>query len=112
MKSEEIREVILETLEESLSAQLRAIRRMRSPGDDQAPMQKSRSQVDIVIDILRSSGSPLHINEIIRRVQEIHGISISRESIVSALTKKIAKGDPILRTGRNIFTIRPGEKQC
>jgi DNA-directed RNA polymerase delta subunit len=62
--------------------------------------------VDMVYDILNRSGAELHISEIIRRVEEVNGIRLDRESIASALSKKIKKGDRFLRVGKNTFTLR------
>jgi len=49
------------------------------------------SQVDLtydIYDVLRRAGVPLHVTEILRRVQADHGVRLDRESIVSALSKK------------------------
>jgi hypothetical protein len=44
-----------------------------------------------------------HVSEIIRLVNEQYGITMDRESVVSALTKKVKKGVTFIRTGTNIF---------
>ena len=102
---DEIREVILETIESSLEAQLRAVRRLRSPAEDPSP-EKRTSQIDMVYDVLERAGVELHINDILTRVEHVHGVRLERESIVSALTKKVHRHDRFVRTGRNTFSIR------
>ena len=67
------------------------------------------SQVDMVEDILISAGESLHIGEIIERVEKAHGVRLDRESIVSALTKKVTRGDRFERTGRNTFALKGGD---
>ena len=40
------------------------------------------------------------------RIQASFGVSVDRESLVSSLSKKIARGDRFLRTAKNTFTVR------
>jgi hypothetical protein len=58
-------------------------------------------------DILRKARSPLHIKELLERIQSAFGVTVDRESLVSSLTKKVARGDRFLRTEPNTFTVRP-----
>ena len=105
--SQDIKDLILETIESSLEAQLRAVRRLRSPQPSQSK-KKSMSQVDMVFDILSVANGPLHIAEIIAKVDAKFGVELNRESIVSALTKKVARGDRFERTARNTFGLIGG----
>jgi hypothetical protein len=41
------------------------------------------------------------------RIQAAYGVAVDRESLVSSLTKKIARGDRFLRTEPNTFGLRP-----
>jgi hypothetical protein len=109
MKDDEIKEVVLEAFETSLAAQLRAIRRLRGGPKPEKGPRKRRSQVDIVEDILRKAGRPLHITEILERVEKVHGVRLERESIVSALAKKIQRNERFVRTARNTFALKGGE---
>lgn len=65
--------------------------------------QKRTSNIDIVLDVLQAAGHPLHVTEIIRLVQENHGIELARDSIVSALLKKVQAGQGVVRTAPNTF---------
>jgi len=65
------------------------------------------SQVDMAYDILKKARSPLHISEILARLQSTFHVAVDRESLVSSLTKKVARGDRFLRTGKNTFALRP-----
>jgi len=104
----ELKNLILETIESSLDAQLRAVRRLRkgSPPKDTTPLSTRRSQVYMAYDILRKSPAPLHISELLDRIQASFGVSVDRESLVSSLSKKIARGDRFLRTAKNTFAAR------
>lgn len=109
MKDDKIKEAVFEAFETSLEAQLRAIRRLRrGPAPEKAP-EKRMSQVDMVEDILRRAGRPLHISEIIERVEKIHGTRLERESIVSALAKKISRNERFVRTAANTFVLKGGQ---
>jgi DNA-directed RNA polymerase delta subunit len=58
-------------------------------------------------DILKKARTPLHIAELLRRIQTTFHRSVDRESLVSSLSKKVARGDRFLRTGKNTFGLRP-----
>src|SRR5271157_4127987 len=102
------RDIIFSAFEASLEAQLRAVRRLRQGKAEAAPARprKGRSQVDMAYDILKKSRDPLHISELLARLQSTFGVAVDRESLVSSLTKKVARGDRFLRTGKNTFGLR------
>lgn len=68
------------------------------------------SQVDFVENILGLVGKNLHISEIIKQVEKVHNVNLDRESIVSSLTKKVARGDRFVKTGKNTFGLLKGDK--
>ena len=102
-----IEEAVLNAFEIALDAQLRAIRRAKSKGvAEPARREKRTSQLDMVHDVLRRAGKPLHISEILDRVEALHGQRLDRESVVSSLVKKIARGERFLRTDKNVFALK------
>ncbi len=107
--SNDLRDVVLSAMEASLDAQLRAVRRLRKEGRVSAgpPRTSRRSQVDMAYDILRKAEAPLHISELLERIQATFEVRIDRESLVSSLAKKIARGDRFLRPRPNTFGVRP-----
>lgn len=107
--NDEIKDLILEVFETSLEAQLRAVRRLRHGGSatTESPRNKGLSQVDMAFDILKNDRSPLHISDILDRIQSQFGIPVDRESLVSSLSKKVARGDRFLRPEKNTFSLRP-----
>ena len=50
---------------------------------------------------------PLHVSELLARIRGHLGQPDDRESLVSSLTKKVARGDRFLRTDKNTFALRP-----
>jgi hypothetical protein len=61
----------------------------------------------MAFDVLRKARSPLHVSAILERIQTQFGITVDRESLVSSLTKKVARGDRFLRPEKNTFALRP-----
>ena len=109
MEKEEIRDIILESMVESLEAQVRALKKLRGSPGVEKPHEKSRSQLSIVVDILATTGRPLHVSEIIAEAEKIFDVKLDRESLVSALSKKVMKGDRFVRTGKNTFALKGGQ---
>jgi hypothetical protein len=106
--NDETKDLILGVFEASLDAQLRAVRRLRQGEPSAAPRRrKGLSQVDMAFDILKKARSPLHVSQILDRIQSQFGVAVDRESLVSSLTKKVARGDRFLRPEKNTFSLRP-----
>ena len=106
---DDLKDSILSIFEASLEAQIRAVKHLRRGGvAAPAPRREKRmSQVDMAYDILRKARAPLHISELLARIQASFDAAVDRESLVSSLTKKVARGDRFLRTDKNTFALRP-----
>lgn len=107
--NDELKDLLISVFESSLDAQLRAVRRLRKGSHTLAEPRprKGRSQVDMAFDVLKKARAPLHVSEILSRMQANFGVAVDRESLVSSLTKKVARGDRFLRTAKNTFALRP-----
>jgi hypothetical protein len=106
------RDDLIEIFESVFRAQLNALRRLRSRPrqvvrNETTESVKRMSQIDMVYDILRSAGRPMHISEIMAQVAHRHHASLDRESIVSALSKRVARRDRFARTAPNTFSLLP-----
>jgi hypothetical protein len=115
MDPDPIRETILETVEACLDAQLRAVRKLRGASStDSSPSTasagakniKGMSQLDMAFDILKEAGHPLHISQLLERIHARFGQQVDRESLVSALTKRVVRADRFVRTEKNTFGLR------
>jgi len=109
--ADDLKDTILSTIEASLDAQLRAVRRLRK-GEvtETKDSRKSRlSQVDMAYDVLRKVRTPLHVSDLLDRIQASFGVRVDRESLVSSLAKKIASGKRFMRTEPNTFGLRQEE---
>ena len=107
--NDETKDLILSAFEASLEAQLRAVRRLRQGESASAAPRpgKGLSQVDMAFDILKKARGPLHISLLLERIQSQFGEVVDRESLVSSLSKKVARGDRFLRPEKNTFSLRP-----
>ena len=67
---------------------------------------KRTSKVDIVENVLKIAGRPLHVSEIIEIAKRDFQIELERDSIVSILIKKIKAGQRFIRTAPNTFALK------
>ena len=108
MEEDKIRSAVLDAFEVSLDAQLRAVRRLKQGKVERPRARRGMSQVDMAHDILRRAGKPLHVSELIDRIESVHGSRLDRESLVSALVKKVQRQDRFTRTDKNVFALLKG----
>ena len=95
-----------EFYEQLLKAQLSVVRQFSGQTTKRERIaSKGRSQIDLTEDILKSADRPLHVTEIIIKAREQFDAPIDRESLVSALTKKVKKGDRFVRVAPNTFAL-------
>jgi len=101
---------VLTITEALLRAQLEAIEEMRrqkvkaaTAAEERSRGPRHMSQTDMAADILDRAGEPRHILEIIERIKADHGLSVSRDSLVSAILKKAARGQRFVKTGKNTY---------
>lgn len=109
--ADDLKDTILSTIEASLDAQLRAVRRLRKgeATENKSPCKSRLSQVDMAYDILKKARAPLHVADLLDRIQTSFGVRVDRESLVSSLAKKIAQGKRFMRTEPNTFGLRQEE---
>jgi hypothetical protein len=107
--NDDLTQSILSIFEASLDAQLRAVRRLRQgdTGAPRPPRKAGLSQVDMAYDVLKKARAPLHVSDLLARMKTAFSVAVDRESLVSSLSKKIARGDRFLRTAKNTFGLRP-----
>ncbi len=96
----------IEIQKELLQSQLKTIRRYQQQSPQFEKHPKRTSKLDIVEDILASSDQPLHISKIIEIAKDDYNVTIERDSIVSALIKKIQAGVRFVRVAPNTFALK------
>ena len=101
------RDELLIILEKTVEGQLRAVRSLRRAGTrPERRSRKGKSNISIVEDILKAHSGPLHIHQILQKAAQRYGKKLSRESLVSALTKKVLDEHTFCRVARNTFDLR------
>lgn len=106
------RDDLLDIFEAISKAQLRTLRRLRlSPKAKTkarlTPEGRRVSGMFMVENILRKEGGPLHISDILTAVHKQFGVELDRESVVSAISKRVARQDRFMRTAPNTFALIP-----
>lgn len=59
----------------------------------------------MAFDVLAKAPAPLHVNDILARIQAQFGVEIDRDSLVSSLSKKVARSDRFRRPAKNTFAL-------
>ena len=67
---------------------------------------KRTSKIEIAKNVLRIAGRPLHVSEIIHLAQRDFQATLDRDSIVSAILKKVNAGKSFIRTAPNTFALK------
>jgi len=93
----------LQFKKEVAQATLKIIDQLQQSGPEGT--KKRTSNIDAVHDILQEAGQPLHVSQIIRLAKQEHGVELQRDSIVSALLKKVNAQQGIVRTAPNTFAL-------
>ena len=94
----------LQYQKEVTQSQLKIIERFQQQG--QRPSRERTSNIEIVENVLNGADRPLHVSEIIRMAEEDHGVRLNRDSIVSAILKKINADQTFVRTAPNTFALK------
>lgn len=114
MSIKESEEFILRLYESMLRAQLNALKQVRKGlgfETKEEPKEKRTSQMDMVYDILIHTQSPMHIDDIILEIEKRFGIKADKDSLVSALTKRIKRQDRFMKTAPNTFALLTHEAE-
>jgi hypothetical protein len=96
---------LLDLYDSMLSAQLRVVRQLKTtkPRKPKGETSGGMSNIDMALDILRQARKPLHVSEILAQVKAKYKTNLDRESLVSALVKKVHRNQGLTRTAPNTF---------
>jgi len=102
---DKIPEGLLNLYESLLSSQLQTVRQLRNRKARKVKPKRGEgmSNMNMVLDILQQARKPLHISEILAQVKAKHRVSLDRESLVSAMVKKVHRHQGVTRTAPNTF---------
>lgn len=71
-----------------------------------AKPKKRTSQVDIVGHILKAAGRPLHVSDIIALARRDFQVELEKDTLVSAILKKVKAGKMFVKTAPNTFALK------
>jgi len=89
---------------EVTESKLRVIERFQK--GDKARPKKRTSKIEIARNVLYDAGKPLHVTEIVRLAKQVSNVDLDRDSIVSAILKKVKVGNTFIRTAPNTFALQ------
>jgi hypothetical protein len=99
---------LLNIFESLLRSQLNTIKQLKKNAgifEDEKPKEKRMSHMQMTYNILSRSGHPKHITEILAAVKKQFDVELDRESVVSALVKRVKRNDRFIKTGPNTFAL-------
>ena len=99
---------LLNIFESLLRSQLNTIKQLKKGAgivDEEKPTEKRMSQMDIVHDILSHTDQPMHIKDILSATKQRFDVDMDRESVVSALVKRVKRNDRFIKTGPNTYAL-------
>lgn len=112
-----ISDELLNLFESLLRAQLNTVRQLRKAAGlkQEQPSREGRmSHINMVYDILLKAQRPMHVDEIITAVHSQFNQKLDKESVVSALLKRVKRHDRFVKSGPNMFYLlshhSPGER--
>ncbi|HID03467.1 MAG TPA: hypothetical protein EYP18_09715 [Desulfobacterales bacterium] len=62
--------------------------------------------MEIARNVLDDAGKPVHVTEIVNLAKQVYGVQLDRDSIVSAILKKVKAGKTFIRTAPNTFALK------
>jgi len=110
MEKEDLKEALLQVLEFQLGYQLRAIRILQGkpetePALVRRPGRRRQSLVDLSVQILTEERKPLHVDDLLRILQQRFGRLTDRDTLSSALAKKARRGILLRQSAPATFTL-------
>jgi hypothetical protein len=94
----------LQYQKEVAEATLRIIDRFQGRAKEKP--KKRTSNIEIIQHVLKTAGRPLHVSEIIDLAETQFQVTLERDSVVSAILKKIQAGKMFSKTGPNTFSVK------
>lgn len=110
MNKEELKEFLLQVIELQLDYQLKAIHQLQGKPDIEPPIsprkgRRRQSLVDLSINLLTEKRNPLHVNDLVRLLQQRFGRLTDRDTLSSALAKKARQGILLQQSAPATFSL-------
>jgi len=94
---DQVREIMLTTMETMLELQLQAVRAMIKDLGHQPKVvvrkgRRSQSLISLSLQVLEANGSPMHVTKIVDELRQKFGRVVGRDSLSSVFGKAISDG--------------------
>ena len=117
MNPEEVRKIVLETLEAYMDVQVKAVQELKGKtveafGEGPRRGRRRQSLVDMSYKLLTEAGTPLHVSALVDALRESFQRITDRDALSSALAKKARQGLLFKQTAPATFATlpEPGEE--
>lgn len=97
-------ELYLQYQKELAASKLKVIEQFQKGGRTKSI--KRTSKIEIARNVLNDAGKPLHVTEIVQLAKKTYDVLLDRDSIVSAILKKVKAGKTFIRTAPNTFALK------
>jgi len=97
-------EQYLEFQKEVAASKLKVIEQFQKGG--KTKLRKRTSKIETARNVLNDAGKPLHVTEIVQLAKEVYNVQMDRDSIVSAILKKVKVDQTFIRTAPNTFALK------
>ena len=94
----------LQFQKELATSKLKVIEQFQKGG--RTKPKKRTSKIEIARNVLDGAGKPLHVTEIAQMAKKDYDVQLDRDSIVSAILKKVKAGKTFIRTAPNTFALK------
>ena len=94
----------LQFQKEVIASKLKVIEQFQKGGRTKS--KKRTSKIEIACNVLDDAGKPLHVTEIVQLAKKTYDVQLDRDSIVSAILKKVKAGKVFIRTAPNTFALK------
>jgi len=97
-------ELYLQYQKELAASKLKVIEQFQKGGRTKSI--KRTSKIEVARNVLNDAGKPLHVTEIVQMAKKTYDVLLDRDSIVSAILKKVKAGKTFIRTAPNTFALK------
>ena len=94
----------LQFQKELTASKLKVIEHFQKGGRTKS--NKRTSKIEIACNVLDAAGKPLHVTKIVQMAKKDYDVQLDRDSIVSAILKKVKAGKTFIRTAPNTFALQ------
>lgn len=94
----------LQFQKELTASKLKVIEQFQKGGRTKS--KKRTSKIEIARNVLNGAGKPLHVTEIVKMAKKDYDVQLDRDSIVSAILKKVKAGKTFIRSAPNTFALK------